>query len=169
VPLADLVAVGFGRAGRDATAVLAVALTMGTMNVYLSGSAKLAAALAREGALPAWVGGDAHLTIPRRPLYVIAAVGVVLLGGLVAGVSDTEALVRATSGCFIVVYLLALASALRILDGRIRVVAALALVLVVALGVFSAAYLAVALAAGMASVLLRRTLARSAERSNAGA
>jgi amino acid efflux transporter len=33
VPLADLMAVGLGRAGRDATAVLAVALTMGTMNV----------------------------------------------------------------------------------------------------------------------------------------
>jgi amino acid efflux transporter len=33
VPLADLIAVGFGHAGREATAVLAVALTMGTMNV----------------------------------------------------------------------------------------------------------------------------------------
>ena len=43
VPLADLIAVGFGRAGRDATAVLAVALTMGTMNVYVGGMAKLAA------------------------------------------------------------------------------------------------------------------------------
>src|SRR5262249_56012071 len=51
VPLADLVSVGFGRAGRDATAVLAVALTMGTMNVYMSGTAKLTAALAHEGAL----------------------------------------------------------------------------------------------------------------------
>ena len=49
VPLADLVAVGFGRAGRDATAVLAVALTMGTMNVYTAGAAKLAAALAQDG------------------------------------------------------------------------------------------------------------------------
>ena len=39
VPLADLIAVGFGTAGRDATAVLAVALTMGTMNVYLGGMA----------------------------------------------------------------------------------------------------------------------------------
>src|SRR2546425_536932 len=35
VPLADLVSVGFGRVGRDTTAVLAVALTMGTMNVYM--------------------------------------------------------------------------------------------------------------------------------------
>ena len=53
VPLADLIAVGFGRAGRDATAVLAVALTMGTMNVYIGGAAKLAASLAHEGALHA--------------------------------------------------------------------------------------------------------------------
>ena len=57
VPLADLIAVGFGRAGRDATAVLAVALTMGTMNVYIGGAAKLAASLAHEGALPRWLGG----------------------------------------------------------------------------------------------------------------
>src|SRR6185503_16822199 len=58
VPLADLMSVGFGRAGRDATAVLAVALTMGTMNVYIAGTAKLIAALAAEGALPLWLAGD---------------------------------------------------------------------------------------------------------------
>ena len=45
--------VGFGRAGRDATAVLAIALTMGTMNVYLGGTAKLVASLARARALRA--------------------------------------------------------------------------------------------------------------------
>src|SRR5205823_4620205 len=85
VPLADLAAVGSGRAGRDATAVLAVALTMGTMNVYMGGAAKLAAALARDGALPRWVAGDDHHSVPRRPLVVMAAVGAVLLVGLVAG------------------------------------------------------------------------------------
>src|SRR5438270_11241233 len=72
VPLADLISVGFGHAGRDATAVLAVALTMGTMNVYIGGSAKLAAALASEGALPLWLAGDAHRSVPRRPLLLIA-------------------------------------------------------------------------------------------------
>ena len=64
VPLADLISVGFGRVGRDATAVLAVALTMGTMNVYMGGFSKLAASLANEGALPAWLGGDC---LPQRP------------------------------------------------------------------------------------------------------
>ena len=59
VPLADLIAVGFGRAGRDATAVLAVALTMGTMNVYLGGAAKLDGLARRTSAtLPPWLGGD---------------------------------------------------------------------------------------------------------------
>lgn len=59
VPLADLLAAGLGETGRDATAVLAVVLTMGTMNVYLGGAARLAASLAQEGACRA---GS-----PRRP------------------------------------------------------------------------------------------------------
>jgi hypothetical protein len=71
VPLADLIATGFGRTGRDATAVLAVTLTMGTMNVYTGSVAKLAAALALDGALPRWLGGDAERSIPRRPLLAL--------------------------------------------------------------------------------------------------
>ena len=71
VPLADLIAVGFGRAGRDATAVLAVALTMGTMNVYLGGAAKLAGVARRTRArCRAGSAGDAHRSVPRRPLAV---------------------------------------------------------------------------------------------------
>ena len=112
VPLADIIHVGFGRAGSDATAVLAVALTMGTMNVYISGSAKLIAALAQERALPAWLAGDAYRSVPRRPLLLLGMVGVLLLGALIAGLSSTDDLVRATSACFIAVYALALLSAI---------------------------------------------------------
>jgi amino acid efflux transporter len=165
VPLADLMAVGFGRVGRDATAVLAVALTMGTMNVYLGGAAKLCASLAREGALPAWLAGDAHRSVPRRPLLVIATFGAVLLGGLLAGLSSTEDLVRATSACFIAVYVLAALSAVRILDGRVRAAALVSLVLVAVLGVFSAAYLAVPLVAAVLSLALWSTGATRAVRS----
>src|SRR5437764_10570312 len=117
VPLADLISVGFGRAGRDATAVLAVALTMGTMNVYLGGAAKLVAALANEGALPRWLGADSYRSVPRRPLLLIGCVGVALLAGLLAGLSSTGDLVRATSACFIAVYVLAILSATRFLAG----------------------------------------------------
>ena len=158
VPLADLVSVGFGNAGRDATAVLAVALTMGTMNVYISGTAKLAAALAQERALPRWLAGDAHLSVPRRPLAVISVVVLIVLTALIAGVANTSDLVRATSACFIAVYLLALGSAFRILTGRARAVAAVAVVTVIVLGVFSSWFLLVPLAAAAVSLVLRSSL-----------
>ena len=158
VPLADLVAVGLGHAGRDATAVLAVALTMGTMNVYVGGSAKLVAALAEERALPPWLGGDAWRSVPRRPLVLLGSAGVVLLGLLVAGVSNTDDLVRATSACFIAVYAAALLSAARILTGAVRVAAALTLVLVLVLAAFSSWFLAVPVIAAIVALALRRAL-----------
>jgi amino acid efflux transporter len=156
VPLADLISVGFGGVGRDATAVLAVALTMGTMNVYLGGAAKLAAAMAADGVLPRWLAAGERRTVPLRPLAVIAAAGVTLLAGLVAGVSSTDDLVRATSALFIAVYVLAVVSAVRILEGRVRVAAFAALVLVAALAVFSAGFLVVPVVAAAGSLLLRR-------------
>jgi amino acid efflux transporter len=160
VPLADIVSVGFGHIGRSATAVLAVALTMGTMNVYYGGAAKLAASLAQDGALPRWLAGDAHRSVPRRPLVLIALISVTLIAGLVAGFSSTEELVRATSACFIAVYVLAIGSAIRILRGRIRIAAYLALILTLALGVFSAQYLAVPAVVAAGAFLLRRSLAQ---------
>ena len=158
VPLADLVAVGLGHAGRDATAVLAVALTRGTMNVYVGGSAKLVAALAEERALPPWLGGDAWRSVPRRPLVLLGSAGAVLLGLLVAGVSNTDDLVRATSACFIAVYAAALLSAARILTGAVRAAAALTLVLVLVLAAFSSWFLAVPVIAAIVALALRRAL-----------
>jgi amino acid efflux transporter len=89
---------------------------------------------------------------------VIAVISVVLLAALVAGISSTEDLVRATSACFIAVYVLAIGSAIRILRGRIRIAAYLALILTVALGVFSAQYLMVPAVVIAGALLLRRRL-----------
>ncbi len=158
VPLADLISVGFGRAGRDATAVLAVALTMGTMNVYVGATAKLAAALAEEGSLPRWFAGDSERTIPRRPLYVYAPIALAGISLVLAGVVTTSGLVRGTSACFISVYVLALLSAVRILDGRVRVAAAVSLALSTVIAAFSALYLAVPIVAGVGALVLHRAL-----------
>src|SRR5262249_51418820 len=143
VPLADLMAVGLGRAGRDATAVLAVALTMGTMNVYMGGSAKLAETLAAAGALPRWFARGAPRSVPRRPLLAIAVGGTAMLAALLAGVWSTDSLVRSTSACFVAVYVLALCSAVRILDGAVRLAAAVALALTGVVALFTTVYLLV--------------------------
>jgi amino acid efflux transporter len=91
---------------------------------------------------------------------VISVISVLIIAGLVAGISSTEELVRATSACFIAVYVLAIGSAIRILHGRIRIAAFLALILTVALGVFSARYLAVPAVVVLGALLLRRSLAQ---------
>ena len=164
VPLADLISVGFGRAGRDTTAVLAVALTMGTMNVYLGGASKLAASLAIDGALPRWFAGDTHHSVPRRPLLLFGIAEAALLAALVVGWTNTDDLVRATSACFIAVYVLAILSALRILTGRIRAVAGLALATVLVLAVFATWFLVIPVAAAAASLAMRRSLEMSSLR-----
>jgi preprotein translocase subunit SecF len=74
--------------------------------------------------------------------------------------------VRATSALFIAVYVLALVSAARILDGRVRAAAVVALGATLVLGVFSSWYLAVPVAAAVASLALRR-LVRPAEPASA--
>jgi amino acid efflux transporter len=158
VPLADLISVGFGRAGRDATAVLAVALTMGTMNVYVGATAKLAAALAQEGALPLWLAGDSDRTIPRRPLFAYAPIALTGIVLVLAGVVTTSGLVRGTSACFISVYVLALFSAVRILGGRVRVAAIVSLALSIVIAAFSAWYLAVPVVAGVLAFAVNRRL-----------
>ncbi|NUR76477.1 MAG: hypothetical protein HOQ28_09365, partial [Thermoleophilia bacterium] len=98
-------------------------------------------------------------TVPRRPLVLIGAVGVLILGALVAGISSTDDLVRSTAACFIAVYVLAILSALRILDGRARGAAVIALVLTIVLAVFSARFLVVPAVAGAAALSMHRILA----------
>jgi amino acid efflux transporter len=138
---------------------------MGTMNVYLGSSAKLAAALAVERALPAWLGGDAQRSVPRRPLAALAVTSACLLVALSAGLTSTSDLVRATSACFIVVYLLALTSAVRMLSGRVRAAAIVALPLVCVVAVFSSSFLLVPTVAALLSLGFRHTAGRRAVRS----
>jgi amino acid efflux transporter len=136
VPLADLVGVGFGPVGRDATALLALVLTMGGMNVYVGSGAKLAAALAERGALPAWFAGGAVRSVPRRPLAVLTVTGTLMFVPLVLGVVGPADIVLATSANFVAVYLLTLAAARRMLTGPVRAAAGAAFVLFAVLAPF---------------------------------
>ena len=69
---------------------------------------------------------------------------------------------RATSALFIAVYVLALASAVRILDGRVRAAAIVSLVATCALGVFSAWFLVVPVVVALLAVGLRRQVGPAA-------
>jgi amino acid efflux transporter len=137
VPLADLMGAGLGAPGRSATAVLAVLLTMGAMNAYVAGAAKLAGALAAEGSAPA------AFAAPRRAILLFAVVGGTLLVPLAAGLLDVDALIRACSASFVAVYVLATAAGTRILAGGARVAAAIAFAAVTVVFAFSGLFLLV--------------------------
>jgi hypothetical protein len=129
----------------------------GTLTVRLSGTP----------GVPVFEGGA--LTIPFTalgPLAVIAAVGTTLLVGLVVGLGSAEGLIRATSALFVAVYVLALLSAVKILDGRVRAAALTALASALALAVFSAWFLLVPAAAALVALALRRFRQRSEVRSD---
>lgn len=115
-PLSDLMALGIGPAARPATAVAAVLLTVGTMNTFFAGAAKLGAALARDGALPGWLAeGSSAGAVPRRSLLIVGGGALLSLGvSAVAGLDLATVMLLATSS-FTLVYLLGSAAAIRLL------------------------------------------------------
>jgi len=115
-PLAELLAVGVGGEVRVLTAIVAVLLTLGTMNAYYSGAAKLGAALGRDGALPAWFArGSSAGEVPRRRFAVMSGLsGIVLAVEAIAGIGPRPSILL-TTGCLVLVYVLGTAAAVRLL------------------------------------------------------
>ena len=154
-PLAELLAIGVGGQVRVLTAAAALLLTLGAMNAYFAGSAKLGAALARDGALPAWFArGSSAGEVPRRSLAVIATLsGASLVVAGAFGVS-TRSIVLLTTGSFVLVYVLGTAAAVKLLPRRTwsRRAAVIALASSLALLVMAGPYLLWPL--GLAAVAL---------------
>ena len=112
-PLAELLAIGVGGQVTWLTAGVAVLLTVGAMNAYFAGAAKLGAALGRDGALPAWFArGSRSGEVPRRSLAVVAGLALALVAAL--GIGATSSALLAT-GSFVLVYILGTAAAVRLL------------------------------------------------------
>ncbi|GAB3433128.1 APC family permease [Flindersiella endophytica] len=158
-PLADLLAVGLGDPARALTAVVALVLTLGTMNAYFAGAAKLGAALGRDRALPAWFAhGSAAGQVPRRSLFVIAGLA---FGSLVVTTVvrlDLTKLVLLTTGSFVLVYVLSTAAAIRLLPagGWARRAAAVAFVSVLSLFATTGWYMLWALGISAGALLYAR-------------
>lgn len=115
-PLADLLATAFGAPARAATALIALLLTVGAMNAYFAGGAKLGAALGRDGALPTWFSrGSRSPDVPRRSLSMISALSVLALAVTAVARFDLHTSVLVTTGSFTLVYLLGTAAAMRLL------------------------------------------------------
>jgi amino acid efflux transporter len=118
-PLADLMVAGLGSHARPVTTVVAVLLTLGTVNAYFAGGSKLGSALGRDGSLPTWFAhGSAAGAVPRRSLGVLVGLAAVSLALTQALHLGDRSLVLLISGAFTLIYVLATAAALRLLPRR---------------------------------------------------
>jgi amino acid efflux transporter len=164
-PLSDVLAIGVGGEARLATAVLAVLLTLGTMNAFFAGTAKLGAALGRDGALPEWFAkGSTAGEVPLRSLTVMTGLSGLALA--TAGVLDLglTPLMLLTTGCFTLVYVFGTAAAVRLLPRKTWVwrAAAVALVSTVCLLLVTGVHVLWALGLAVAALLYQRRQARRA-------
>ncbi|MDT0343059.1 APC family permease [Streptomyces sp. DSM 44938] len=150
-PLGELMATGLGGSARVLAAGAAALLTFGAMNAYYAGAANLGAALCRDGALPG------RLT-RGRSLAVVSTLAFLALGGTVLAGVGPAPLVLLSTGCFVTVYAIGVAAAVRLLPRRSagRRAAFGALVAVLALLALSGRYLLWPLALSGAALLYLR-------------
>jgi amino acid efflux transporter len=157
VPLAGLLQLAVGPAGRAIAAAAALILTAGSVNAYLSGAAEMLrelTAVPRQNSQnrPNGVG---HLPRPSVNLFLgfiaLAGLGVIALSAL--RLADITVLVSVPTTMFLCVYLSCTVSATRLLTGRTRAAAAVAVLAVLAILAFSGwtALLAAAVTAAIAA------------------
>ena len=72
VPLVGLARDTFGPLAGIAVGIAAFAISFPVVNAYTAGITRLAAALGRRGALPAWVGQLTRSGLPRRALLLVS-------------------------------------------------------------------------------------------------
>src|SRR5580693_9392633 len=115
IPLAALLSHAIGTAGPDAAAVAAIVLTLGATNAYISGAASLAGQLVSAG------GRRSGARVRLLTATGVAGLLLITLYGL--RMVGTAALVAVPTVLFLTVYLSAMAAAVRVLRGRVRLAA----------------------------------------------
>jgi amino acid efflux transporter len=155
-----------GGPARALAAVAAVLLTLGTMNAYYAGAAKLGAALGRDGALPAYLAAGSRAgEVPRRSLALVSGGATVSMVVVTVADVGVRPLVLLTSGCFVLVYALGTAAAIRLLPkgSTVRRLAFVALAAVAALLAATGVYLLWPLLVAVVAVVYHKAVGTRAE------
>jgi amino acid efflux transporter len=181
VPLAALLELAMGPAGRAVAAAAALILTLGATNAYLSGATEMIGQLTAARWLTtgraatrraATRRAATRQAVTERPaarpaafLLIIAATGLVLIGLYALHVVTTTALVTLPTTMFLFVYLACTAAATRVLTGPARLAAWPALLAVATVLAFCG--WALAAAAAVAAIAATRTTRATATRTTA--
>lgn len=161
-PTTDRIAIGLllqhalGAASTPIAAFLAVVISLGTTNAFVAGVSRLAAALARDGWLPAGVARVSKSGVPVGGVLAVAALATAGLALAALFGWGTETLVVVPATLVVAVYVVAAAAAIRLLPGWGRVSGAITLVLTLAIVPTAASHALIPVAVALVALLSRR-------------
>ncbi len=152
-----LLAQGLGVGAVDAAAGAALAISLGTTNAFVASVSRLAYALARGDWLPQPIMYVNNREVPAGGVWLVSGVGGagLVVAWLVGWGTQQIVLVPAT--LVLCVYLVATASAVRLIHGRTRTIAAAAFVLTACAAPFSYGHLLTPAVVAVAALGYRRS------------
>lgn len=143
---------GLGLGAVDAAAGAALAISLATTNAFVASVSRLAYALAREDWLPQPIRHLSNRNVPTGGVWLVTGVGGA--GLLVAWIArlGTQQIVFVPATLVLGVYLIATASAVKLIHGPTRSLAAAALVLTACAAPFSFGYLLIPVVVTIAAI-----------------
>jgi len=118
-----------GKAGAALIGILGVAGGLATVNVYLASLLRLLASFAEQGVLPAALGRKNKHGMPTWAItFILSLIAVMLVLTFVTRL-DLEALITATNGVFVLIYIATMFAACRLLAKKYRLLVGIGLLL----------------------------------------
>jgi amino acid efflux transporter len=147
-----------GSAAAAVAAIIALLIALGTANVFVAATSRLGYALARDGVFPLSLSRlDSH-GVPRAGVLTVGGWALACLVVSYAANWDAQTLLVIPDSLVIIVYLAATVTAVRLLRGPRRVIAALAALMCCALLPFAGVVLAIPAFIAAAALAYRRLL-----------
>jgi amino acid efflux transporter len=118
-PFAALFSRVFGSYGAAGTAILAVVIIFATVNAYTAGMSRVFLAVARDGALPRYLGQVSPRSgVPARSLTLLTGLALVMLLVYYVFNFDLQTALLIPSGAAILVYVVGSAAGIKLLPAR---------------------------------------------------
>jgi amino acid efflux transporter len=156
VAVAHLLGGALGLRARVVAAGAAIVITLGTANAFVAATSRLGYALARDHSLPRALRGLTRRGVPAPSIGVVAAIASSCLVVAYLRRWGAEAILVVPTSLVIVVYIVGMASGVRLLAGWPRFLALIATVLCLGLLPFADVSLVIPIAVAIAAVTYRR-------------
>ncbi|WP_327295416.1 MULTISPECIES: amino acid permease [unclassified Streptomyces] len=140
IAVGQVLGTGLGFSATVAAAVLATVISLGTTNAFIASVSRLGYALGRDGWLPRPLSRLNTREVPANGVFLVGGIGAAGLLVSYLGNWGTEDIVGIPSSLVLVTYLIGTAAGARLLTGRARSHAVIALVLTLLVAPFAAAY-----------------------------